>query len=93
MLVLVVDPMVVVLAAGAIVTVFAVVVADGPVFEALSMMEFCVNEIDTVPSEVQETTTVITERVEEAEGVALHPEAVPVITKSPALMPVTAFEN
>lgn len=93
MLVLDVDAIAVVVTTGAIVTVFAVVVAEGPVFEALSTMEFCVKEIDTVPSEVQETMTVITERVEEAEGVALHPEAVPVMTKSPALMPVTAFEN
>ena len=46
----------------------------------------------TVPSEQEETVTVI-EEPELAEGVKTQPVAVPVLLKSEAVRPVTLFEK
>ena len=77
--------------AVSIVTVLAVVLAEGPAFEASSttLPELILRM--TVPSLVHVTVTVRLEP-ESDPGSNVH-EAVPVFVKSPAATPVTDSEN
>jgi hypothetical protein len=64
----------------------------GPVLPAVSLTPEAANLNTTVPSEQEETETVIEEPAA-AEGVNTHPVAVPVFEKSAEVKPVTASEK
>jgi hypothetical protein len=64
----------------------------GPLLPAVSETALAAKLNTTVPSEQEETVTVI-EEPELAEGVITQPVAVPVLLKSEAVRPVTLFEK
>ena len=64
----------------------------GPLLLAASETALAAKLKTTVPSEQEETVTVI-EEPEEAEGVNKQPVAVPVFEKSAAVNPATASEK
>jgi hypothetical protein len=66
--------------------------AAGPILVAVSVTELAANLSTTVPSEQEETVTVI-EEPELAEGVNTQPVAVPVLAKSAEVRPEIASEK
>ena len=66
--------------------------AEGPILVAVSVTELAANLSTTVPSEQEETVTVIEEPAA-AEGVKTQPEADPVFEKAAAVRPETASEK
>ncbi len=65
---------------------------EGPLLVAASLTELAANLDTTVPSEQEETVTVI-EGPEAAEGVKTQPVAVPVLEKSAEVNPEMASEK
>jgi hypothetical protein len=96
-------PVAVVVGAGAAVVVVATDVlivicvaaafTDGPVLELPSTTVFERSSSSTVPSELHVTDTVMEVEVDAADGVTVHPVAVPSTRKSPDTIPETASEN
>jgi hypothetical protein len=74
------------------ITALASVLDVGPVFPAVSVTPLAASRAITVPSEQPATVTVI-EVPEAADGVKVQPVAVPVLEKSPAVMPETLSEK
>jgi hypothetical protein len=66
--------------------------AAGPALPAVSLTPEAASLKITVPSEQEETVTVIDDP-EEAEGVKTHPVAVPAFEKSAEVNPETALEK
>lgn len=92
--------MVVVVGEGAVVgaddemvTGEAVVALVGPVFVFASTTEFWTRPAITVPSEPQDTDTVIDDDVDDDDGTKVQLDAVPRFWKSPAEIPETGSEN
>ena len=93
-------PVAVVVGAGAAVVVVAAEVlivicvaaalTDGPVLELPSTTVFERSSSSTVPSELHVTDTVMEVEVDAADGVTVHPVAVPSTRKSPDTIPETA---